>query len=369
MTSAEPQPAEVRIELGCRAYSVWVGRGLLAQSTELRALVRGDQVLIVSNETVAPLYLDALQAALTGLDVRVLILPDGEVHKNVAQWSAIHDALIGMGALRDACLITLGGGVVGDLGGFAAATYMRGIDFIQVPTTLLAQVDASVGGKTAINHSAGKNLIGAFHQPSLVLSDLDTLTTLTEREYRAGLAEVIKYGLIRDPEFLHWLDCNLTALGERDPRALHHAVIESVRHKAQVVALDERETGSRALLNLGHTFGHALESLTGYHRYLHGEAVAIGTALAAHLSVRLGTLPAADADWVEGLLTRAGLPVQLPIDLEPGAILEHMRRDKKNRAGGLRLVLFDALGAARLRDDVGENEIMGVLTQAPRTNA
>ncbi len=352
---------EVRIELGARAYSVWVGSRLLAGRSTLRAAIRGDQVLIVSNETVAPLYLESVRAALDGLNCDELILPDGEAHKNLEQWERIHERLIGGGALRDACLVALGGGVIGDLVGFAAATYMRGIDFIQIPTTLLAQVDASVGGKTAVNHAAGKNLIGAFHQPRLVLADLDTLGTLAEREYRAGLAEVIKYGLIRDPSFFDWLERNIDALTAREPMAQGHAVVESVRHKAQVVAEDERERGARALLNLGHTFGHALESMTGYRRYLHGEAVAIGTVLAARLSDRLGRLERADRVRIERLLAKAGLPVELPPEIDPDALLVQMRRDKKNRAGALRLVLLDAIGAARLRDDVTDAQILRVL--------
>lgn len=361
MASNETQPFEVRIELGPAAYSVWVGQGLLGDGARLRGAVRGNQALIVSNETVAPLYLDPVRAALADLAQEALILPDGERHKNLDEWRRVHDRLIAGGFLRDACVIALGGGVVGDLAGFAAATYMRGIDFVQIPTTLLAQVDASVGGKTAVNHAAGKNLIGAFHQPRLVLADLDTLATLPEREFRAGLAEVIKYGLIRDAEFFDWLERNVAALLGRDPQALRHAVVESVRHKAAVVAADEREHGARALLNLGHTFGHALEALTDYRRYLHGEAVAIGMLLAARLSARLGTLALADPERVAALLGRAGLPLEPPPEIEPAALLERMRLDKKNRAGALRLVLLDALGAARVRDDVGDAEILAVL--------
>ncbi len=361
MASPEPRVAEVRIELGPAAYSVWVGRGLLGDRARLRGAVRGNQALIVSNETVAPLYLEPVRDALAGLALETLVLPDGERYKNLDEWRRVQDRLIARGFLRDACVIALGGGVVGDLAGFAAATYMRGIDFVQIPTTLLAQVDASVGGKTAVNHRAGKNLIGAFHQPRLVLADLDALGTLPDREFRAGLAEVIKYGLIRDAGFLDWLDRHVDALLARDPAALGHAVVESVRHKAEVVAADEREHGARALLNLGHTFGHALEALTGYRRYLHGEAVAIGMLLAARLSARLGALDPADPERVADLLRRAGLPLQPPPEIAPAAMLERMRLDKKNRAGALRLVLLDALGAARVRDDADDGEILAVL--------
>ncbi|MDJ0657620.1 MAG: 3-dehydroquinate synthase [Xanthomonadales bacterium] len=356
---------EVEIPLGDRSYVVYIGSGLLGRRDLLQEVLGSGKVFVVTNDTVGPLYLDTLLAGLPGERTSVITLPDGESHKTLQTWQTIQDQLVQHGALRDATVVALGGGVVGDIGGFAAATYMRGIQYVQVPTTLLAQVDSSVGGKTGVNHISGKNLIGAFHQPRRVIVDLDTLNTLPTREYRAGLAEVIKYGLIRDPSFLDWLESHMPALLDLDPAATSRAIAESVRHKAEVVAADELEKGMRALLNLGHTFGHAIESLTGYTQLLHGEAVSIGMVLAARLSSQLGMLESSDVKRVNDLLDSAGLPVALPAGLTPRAMLDSMAMDKKNRAGRLRLILLEALGEAVVRDDVSPEQVSCALELAP----
>jgi 3-dehydroquinate synthase len=295
-----------------------------------------------------------------GVSAQSVILPDGEQYKTWATLNLIFDALLGSHCERGTTLIALGGGVIGDMGGFAAACYQRGMPFIQVPTTLLAQVDSSVGGKTAINHPLGKNMIGAFYQPRLVLADLDTLDTLPDRELAAGLAEVIKYGLIRDPEFFVWLEKNLDALTARDKTALAHAVARSCANKAAVVAADEREAGERALLNLGHTFGHAIETGLGYGEWLHGEAVAAGTLIAAELSARLGWLTAADVGRIERLFIRAGLPVSAP-QLGAERYLELMRHDKKVEDGKLRLVLLERIGRAVVTDSASQGDMTAAI--------
>jgi 3-dehydroquinate synthase len=341
-----PAPKRVDVALGERSYPILISPRISDWAQALDPALRGHEVLLLSNTTVAPLYAERIEQALGGRHVERLILPDGEAHKTLASASAIFDALVAIKAKRDATLIALGGGVIGDLGGFAAACYMRGIRFVQVPTTLLAMVDSSVGGKTAVNHAAGKNLIGAFHQPSLVLADLSTLQTLPEREYRAGLAEVVKYGAILDGEFLDWIDANATGLNSRDPLALMHAVRLSCQHKAAIVARDERETGERAHLNFGHTFGHAIETLTGYTEFLHGETVAIGMQLAARLSVALGRLSTADAERLERVLVKLHLPIALPRNLGAAAMIETMALDKKARSDGLKFIVLDALGHA-----------------------
>ncbi len=331
------------VQLGDRSYPIHIGPGVLGRPELLRAAVDAAQVLVVTNEIVAPLYLEAVTRSLEGLVVETLVLPDGEQHKTLATFSRIVDRLIARHFHRDACIVALGGGVVGDVAGFAAAAYQRGIRFVQVPTTLLAQVDSSVGGKTAVNHPQAKNMIGAFHQPAAVVADTDTLATLPPRELSAGLAEVVKYGLILDAELFAWLETHMARLRALDPAALTQAVARSCEIKARIVAEDEREQGSRALLNLGHTFGHALEALGGYERWLHGEAVAIGTVLAARTSEALGWLGAADCRRIEALLAAAGLPTHAS-GVAVDALLEHMSLDKKAGRSGLKLVLLERIG-------------------------
>jgi 3-dehydroquinate synthase len=335
----------IDVSLGDRSYPIYIGAGLVGDRALVGDAVPAHQVLIVTNDIVAPLYLEPLREALGDRNVDVLVLPDGEQHKTLATFSTIIDRLVAARFHRDACLAALGGGVVGDITGFAAACYQRGIDFIQVPTTLLAQVDSSVGGKTAVNHPRAKNMIGAFYQPSAVLADTDTLGTLPRRELAAGLAEVVKYGLILDRELFEWLEEHVEELVGLDAMGLRHAIRRSCEIKAAVVAEDERERGNRALLNLGHTFGHALESLGGYTRWLHGEAVAIGTALAARTSVSLGWLTPDDCTRIESLLARAGLPTRAD-GIGPEELLERMQLDKKAGRTGLKLVLLRDIGRA-----------------------
>jgi len=335
----------VVIELGERSYPVHIGHGLLDQPAPWQALKAG-KTLVVSNTVVAPLYLDQLMAALGDRKVCSHIIADGEPFKTVQTWSGILDSLVSMQARRDCNLIALGGGVVGDITGFAAASYMRGVQFFQVPTTLLAQVDSSVGGKTGVNHSQGKNLLGAFHQPGMVLIDTQTLDTLPAREFRAGLAEVVKYGAILDSEFLDWLENSVEAINSRQAFALSFLISRSVQSKAKVVAADETETGVRAILNFGHSFGHALEAITAYSEYLHGEAVAIGMVIAATLSEQRGLCPAGTAARLSRLLLAFGLPVELPAHVSNEALLAALQLDKKAVASGLRLILLQQAGTA-----------------------
>ncbi|MDH4105721.1 MAG: 3-dehydroquinate synthase [Gammaproteobacteria bacterium] len=336
-------PLELRIDLGERSYPILIGPALLDDAGLVARHVPARDVLVVTNETVGPLYLERLEAGLAGKRARSIALPDGEQHKNLAVLGRVFDALVEARLNRDACVIALGGGVVGDMAGFAAACYQRGVDFVQVPTTLLAQVDSAVGGKTGVNHPGGKNLIGAFHQPRAVLADLGTLRTLPPRELRAGLAEVIKYGLVADIEFLAWIEAHVERLLALDMDALAFAVRRSCAIKARIVASDEREQGVRALLNLGHTFGHAIENASGYGEWLHGEAVAMGMLQAADMSQRLGHLSAADVMRVRDLLRRAGLPLAAP-PIGAARALELMGMDKKVLAGRIRLVLLRKLG-------------------------
>ncbi|MEJ8569505.1 3-dehydroquinate synthase [Elongatibacter sediminis] len=351
----------VPVELERGSYRVDIGTAILDDPQSWGSVLGDETVLLVSNDTVAPLYADRLESALGERDVHRHIIPDGEPHKNVSTWSGIIDRLIEIRARRDATLIALGGGVVGDICGFAAASYMRGIRFVQVPTTLLAQVDASVGGKTGINHTAGKNLIGAFHQPAAVIIDTATLDTLPRREYLAGLAEVVKYGAIMDAEFLDRIESMIDAVTARDPEVLRELVARSVRNKAKVVSADEREGGIRAILNFGHTFGHAIESVTGYARYLHGEAVAIGMVMAASLSERRGLCEAGTAARLERLLAALGLTTTLPDDIATAPLIETMGLDKKAVAGGLRLVLLTSTGEAVIDQDSSETEIAAAI--------
>jgi len=336
-------PQSINVSLGERSYPIIVGQGLLDGGFDLSAFVTGDDCLIVSNKTVSPLYRDRLLPNLEGKNVASIELPDGESFKTVATMQAVLDQLVASGANRDTSVLALGGGVVGDIAGFAAACYMRGVAFIQVPTTLLAQVDSSVGGKTGVNHPAGKNLIGAFYQPRVVMIDTDTLVSLPDRELRAGLAEVVKYGAICDIDFLAWLEDNMDALLSREAVALAYAIQRSCELKAEVVAKDEREAGRRAILNFGHTFGHAIENCLGYGEWLHGEAVAAGMVMAAELS----NVESADIERLRSLLLRAGLPVEPP----PIADRDWMRAmgmDKKVQQKKLRFVLLRRLGDAHL---------------------
>ncbi len=340
----------VPIDLGERSYEILIGAGLLAAPAAWAGLPRSADAVIVTNTTVAPLYADRLQAQLASLHrrIRVVVLPDGEAHKEWPTLNTIFDAMLAAGCDRKTVLYALGGGVVGDMTGFAAASYMRGVPYVQVPTTLLAQVDSSVGGKTAINHPAGKNMIGAFYQPLRVVCDLDVLRTLPERELAAGLAEIIKYGPIADAAFLDWIEANLEALRAREPAALAHAVKRSCEIKAEVVGADEREGGLRAILNFGHTFGHAIEAGLGYGEWLHGEAVGCGMVMAADLSARLGLVEAGFVERLKTLVQRAGLPVVGPA-LGAARYLELMRVDKKAEAGEIRFVVIESPGHAAVR--------------------
>ena len=353
---------EVRVDLGGRSYPIRIGAGLLDDAAALAALVPGRHALVVSDGHVAPLYLARVQAALAGREVGTLVLAPGEQEKTLANLGAAMSALAALGASRDATVIALGGGVVGDLAGFAAACWMRGVRFVQLPTTLLAMVDSSVGGKTAVDLPEGKNLVGAFHQPAAVVADLATLATLPDRELRAGLAEVVKYGAIGDPGFFAWLEANAGALLARDPAALAQAVATSCAHKAGVVARDEHEQGERMLLNFGHTFGHAIETAQGYGGLLHGEAIAVGMGLAARLSAALGRAPAADAERLAALLQRFGLPIAVPPGLAADDLLARMRLDKKALSGRIRLVLWTGLGRADVVPDVAEDALRTVLS-------
>jgi len=340
----------VRIDLADRGYDILIGSGLLDRPESFDDLPSGTTAAIVTNPTVAPLFADRLAAALRGRYARVQLieLPDGEAHKDWPALNTVFDALLGAACDRKTTLFALGGGVIGDMTGFAAACYMRGVPYVQVPTTLLAQVDSSVGGKTAINHALGKNMIGVFNQPLRVVADLDTLDTLPQRELIAGLAEVVKYGPIADAAFLEWLDANLDALKSRDKPALAYAIRRSCEIKAGVVAQDERESNLRAILNFGHTFGHAIETGLGYGAWLHGEAVGCGMAMAADLSVRLGLIDAAHSRRIAAVVAAAGLPLRAPA-LGRDTYLDLMRRDKKAGEGALRLVVLEAPGRAILR--------------------
>ena len=333
------------VDLGERSYPILIGAGLLHSRDMLAANIPGRDAVLISNTVVAPLYAARLRDSLPGRRIIDIILPDGEQHKTLANASRIFDVLIANRLGRDAVVLALGGGVIGDLAGFVAACYQRGIDFVQFPTTLLAHVDSSVGGKTAVNHPGGKNMIGAFHQPRAVIADTELLATLADRELRAGIAEVIKYGLICDAGFFDWLEANMDALLARDPAILGHAIHRSCQIKAQIVGRDEREQGERALLNLGHTFGHAIESATGYVEWLHGEAVGTGMLIAADMSQRMGRLDMSVVERLRALLQRAGLPVEAP-HIGAARAMHYMSVDKKVHAGRVRLVLLESLGRA-----------------------
>lgn len=362
MTAAATNIENLRIALGERSYPILIGKGLLRDTALLSEHIKARNLLIVTNEVVAPLYLDTLRCSLTDKRINDIVLPDGEHTKSLDTLSKVFDALVAARLNRDAAVVALGGGVVGDMAGFAAACYQRGIDYIQIPTTLLSQVDSAVGGKTAVNHPGGKNLIGAFHQPRCVIADTDVLNTLPDRELRAGLAEVIKYGLIRDPAFFCWLEANARNLLARDSDALTYAIRRSCEIKAEVVGIDEREQGLRAILNLGHTFGHAIENALGYGEWLHGEAVAAGMVLAADMSRRVGWFGDADYQRAVRLLDAVGLPIKAPrIGAEKAR--ELMGMDKKVLSGQLRLVLLQGLGNAVITADYPAEILQATLQQ------
>jgi 3-dehydroquinate synthase len=339
------------VDLGARSYPIFIGKDLLGRPELVEPYVSGHQVLLVSNQTVAPLYLEKAQRAFAKFECDTVILPDGEEYKNLETLNLIFDALLEKRFERSCTLVALGGGVIGDMVGFAAACYQRGVAFIQIPTTLLAQVDSSVGGKTGVNHALGKNMIGAFHQPRCVIAATDSLNTLDDRQLSAGLAEIIKYGLICDLPFFEWLETNMHKLLARDATALANAIDRSCQLKAAVVAADERESGVRASLNFGHTFGHAIEAATGYGKWLHGEAVGTGMLLAADLSARLGMLTAADVQRIENIIDSAQLPTRAPAHMDYASFMRYMAVDKKIEAGSIRLVLLQALGQSLISAD------------------
>ncbi|MGD9660918.1 MAG: 3-dehydroquinate synthase [Porticoccaceae bacterium] len=346
---------KLHVALGERSYPIYIGSGLIDDAELIGAHIHGKEALVVTNETVAPLYLDrvknSLSSGLSLVKLDSLVLPDGEIYKNLDTLKSLYDHLLKNRHSRSTTLIALGGGVIGDMTGFAAATYQRGVNFVQIPTTLLSQVDSSVGGKTGVNHPLGKNMIGAFYQPVAVIADINTLKTLPDREYRAGVAEVIKYGLIADEAFYAWLKSRVPLINGRDEQVLMEMVERSCRNKADVVARDERESNIRAILNLGHTFGHAIETTEQYTGLLHGEAVAVGMLMAADLSSRLGWLDEESVDDLRRLLLSLGLPVTVPGAMTPSRFLTAMSLDKKVADGVVRLVLLRALGSAVVTGD------------------
>ena len=339
------------VDLDARSYPIFIGKELLGRPELVEPYVTGHQVLLVTNETVAPLYLEKARRAFAKFECETVILPDGEKYKNLETLNLIFDTLLEKRFERRCTLVALGGGVIGDMVGFAAACYQRGVAFIQIPTTLLAQVDSSVGGKTGVNHPLGKNMIGAFHQPRCVIADTDSLNTLDDRQLSAGLAEVIKYGLICDLPFFEWLETNMRKLLAREPAALAYAIDRSCQIKAAVVAADERESGVRATLNFGHTFGHAIEAATGYGKWLHGEAVGTGMLLAADLSARMGMLTPSDVQRIENIIDSAQLPTRAPSHMDFASFMRYMAVDKKVEAGSIRLVLLQALGQSLVTAD------------------
>jgi 3-dehydroquinate synthase len=352
----------VNVDLADRSYPILIGNGLMGRPGMLDPYLRGRDVMVITNDVVAPIYLEPLKNILGERHIEVVEMPDGEAHKTLETLNIALDRLVASRFGRDCTVITLGGGVVGDMGGFAAAIYQRGVDFIQVPTTLLAQVDSAIGGKTGVNHPGGKNLIGAFHQPRCVLTDTDTLRTLPDRELSAGLAEVIKYGLIVDPELFVWLEHQADDLLRRDPATLHHAIRRSCEIKAEIVVQDEREQGHRALLNFGHTFGHAIEHCLGYGEWLHGEAVAAGMCMAADFSERLGWLQSGDVARIRAVFRRLQLPTKPPV-VDPRDFLAAMSMDKKVLAGQIRLVLLRGIGQAEFTPDYPSHELLDMLRE------
>lgn len=352
------------VALGDRSYPIHIGADLLQRGDLIKPHLKSGQVCVVTNDTVAPLYLARLKAALSGLQVREVILPDGENHKTLETVATIYDRLLEASFSRSCTLIALGGGVIGDMTGFAAATYQRGVNFIQIPTTLLAQVDSSVGGKTGVNRPLGKNMVGAFFQPRCVLIDTATLNTLPERELRAGLAEIIKYGLINNVAFYEWLWKHMPQLLRRDPESLRYAIKVSCEEKAAIVAADETESGLRAILNLGHTFGHAIETALGYGEWLHGEAVAAGMVMAADLSWRLGYIPQKDAQAIKALIASAELPVTPP-DIDEATFVKLMGKDKKADQGKMKFILLKAIGKAFIDQGIAPETLRRTLIAGP----
>ena len=353
---------QVRVELGSRSYSVHIGSGILPR-VDLTHYIDGDQVLLVTNETVAPLYLNMVRKQIKGKKIHDLVLPDGERYKNMEVLDDIFTKLLTEKHDRTTTLVAVGGGVIGDMTGFAAATYLRGVSFIQVPTTLLAQVDSSIGGKTAVNHSSGKNMIGAFHQPRTVIVDTNTLQSLPDREFSAGLAEVLKYGLIADIEFFNWLERELDSLINRDLEKLTYAIEQSCSIKARIVRSDETEQGVRAILNLGHTFGHAIETFLSYRDWIHGEAVSVGILMALRMSCLRGKIEKSDLDRVSKLMQRCSLPITPPINMSPADFNELMLRDKKVRNDRVRLVLLEELGQAEVVETFERDYLQRVLSE------
>lgn len=356
---------ELTVNLGARSYPIYIGKGLLSGEKIFSDLVESTQIMIVTNTTVEPLYLEKLSGTLNRYKPVPMVIPDGESYKTLDTMNTIITELLDNRFNRDCCLVALGGGVVGDVTGFAAACYQRGSSFIQIPTTLLAQVDSSVGGKTGVNHPQGKNMIGAFYQPRGVIIDISVLDTLADREMSAGLAEIIKYGLIRDDEFFVWLEDNIGGLIERDGDCLIHAIERSCRNKAEVVSADERESGIRAILNLGHTFGHAIETKLGYKGWLHGEAVAAGMLMAAELSCRMNWLDKETVQRIKSLLEKANLPVKLPAAIKGKELIDSMVIDKKTRKGKMRLVLLKGIGKACVTEDYDHGALLEVLDTFP----
>jgi 3-dehydroquinate synthase len=353
----------LNLDLGDRSYPIHIAPGLLEQPGLIRKYIRGESAFVVSNTTIGPLYLDKVEKALDGLKFDSILLPDGEEYKNLEAMNLVYTSLLEGRFDRNTTLIALGGGVVGDITGFAAASYQRGVPFIQIPTTLLSQVDSSVGGKTGVNHPLGKNMIGAFYQPQAVIIDINTLNTLPDRELSAGISEIIKYGILGDVELFNWLEDNIEALKARDPDALTYAIARSCMDKADIVAADEKEQGKRALLNLGHTFGHAIETGLGYGKWLHGEAVACGMVMAASLSAELGWISASDVDRIRTLISRASLPVDPPPSMTAERFRELMAIDKKVLDGKLRLILLKALGTSIVTDEVDGEALDKILGQ------
>ena len=341
----------LNVDLGTRSYPIHIGTGLLDKPELIRPHIKGSEVMIVTNETIAPLYLERCLKLFDGYDVATTILPDGEQYKTLDTLNLVFDGLLQRHFTRRCTLVALGGGVIGDITGYASASYQRGVNFIQIPTTLLAQVDSSVGGKTGVNHPLGKNMIGAFHQPQCVIADTDTLNTLDDRQLSAGIAEVIKYGLINDPDFFSWLENNLSKLLARDSEALSYAIERSCHDKAEIVAADEKESGVRALLNLGHTFGHAIETGTGYGTWLHGEAISCGMLMAAELSHKQGWFTKEELERTHAILSSAKLPVLPPASMSSEQFIDIMSVDKKNLEKKIRLILMKGIGKSFISDD------------------
>ncbi len=353
--------AELIVQLANRSYPIYIEAGLLLNSNPLIRHIKNKKVCIVSNDVVAPLYIDKIKHSLAGFDVDVIIIKDGEAQKNLANFELIMSHLLANKHGRDTTLIALGGGVIGDITGFAAACYQRGVDFIQIPTTVLSQVDSSVGGKTAVNHPLGKNMIGAFYQPKAVIIDIDSLNTLPVREFNAGVSEVIKYGILGDIEFFDWLEQNKEAIKEQNPSILQQMIQRCCQAKADIVSEDERESGVRALLNLGHTFGHAIEAQMGYGVWLHGEAVATGMVQASRLAANLGYLTANDVDRIISLISYFDLPVEAPKEMTFEHFIEHMSRDKKNIDGNIRLIIPTAIGKTQIFDNISFEQLKLVI--------